>query len=146
MAIASVVAAEVHNIHILASNIEDSPDNTTRFLVLCVEGVGPPPPKQGEDVGDRRDKTFLGFTVNHTQPGALCDSLEVFKEYNLNLTSIASRPSRITPWNYFFFVEFVGNKEDDQVKKALNKMRNYCFGFKVWGSFRDKQKRLQNKT
>lgn len=149
VAIASIVAAEVHNIHILASNIEDSPDNTTRFLVLSVEGVGPPPPKQSpkdDGVSDRRDKTFLGFTVDHTQPGALCDSLKVFKDYGLNLTSIASRPSRVTPWNYIFFVEFVGNKEDKKVKEALNEMRGYCFGYKVWGSFGDKQKGLQNET
>lgn len=153
VAIASRVARDVHGLEMLAENIEDSPDNTTRFLVLSGEGRAPPPlplPREGVygggmnggGDGESRDKTLLGFTIDHTQPGALCDSLKVFKDYGLNLTSIASRPSRVTPWNYIFFVEFIGNKDDDKVKKALREMDDYCLGYRVWGSFRDRQKRL----
>ncbi|KAF8419709.1 Prephenate dehydratase-domain-containing protein [Tirmania nivea] len=149
VAIASKVACEVHGLDILAQNIEDSPDNTTRFLVLSTEGSTkgvPPPSRKGAqgsnyDEGKRRDKTLMGFTIDHTKPGALCDSLKVFKDRGLNLTSIASRPSRVTPWNYIFFVEFVGNKEDGCVKEAVKAMADYCLGYRVWGSFRDERKR-----
>lgn len=147
VAIASRVASEVHGLDILAENIEDSPDNTTRFLVLSTEGVPPPLPRisaQGSihDEAVGRDKTLMGFTIDHTQPGALCDSLKVFKDYGLNLTSIASRPSRVTPWNYIFFVEFIGNKEKECVKKAVKEMADFCLEYRVWGSFRDRQKRV----
>jgi len=138
VAIASRVASEVHGLDILAQNIEDSPDNTTRFLVLSTEGTQ----ESKYDKRERRDKTLMGFTIDHTQPGALCDSLKVFKDHGLNLTSIASRPSRVTPWNYIFFVEFSGNKEEECVKDAVKAMADYCLGNRVWGSFRDKQKRL----
>ncbi|RPB25606.1 PDT-domain-containing protein [Terfezia boudieri ATCC MYA-4762] len=137
VAIASRIASEVHGLDILAPNIEDSPDNTTRFLVLSTGEAQ----ESNYDGGERRDKTLIGFTIDHARPGALCDSLRVFKDHGLNLTSIASRPSRVTPWNYIFFVEFSGHKEEDGVKKAVKEMADYCLGYRVWGSFRDRQKR-----
>lgn len=146
VAIASRVASEVHGLEILARDIEDSPDNTTRFLVLSTGGVPPPPRRSAQgsnyNEGEGGYKTLVGFTIDHTRPGALCDSLKVFKDHGLNLTSIASRPSRVTPWNYIFFVEFVGNKEDDDVKEAVKEMEDYCLKLRVWGSFRDRQKRV----
>ncbi|KAF8469015.1 Prephenate dehydratase-domain-containing protein [Kalaharituber pfeilii] len=138
VAIASKVASEVHRIQVLAANIEDSPDNTTRFLVLSSTVTSSPSAGLGE-----QDKTLLSFTIDHMQPGALCDSLKVFKDFNLNLTSINSRPSRVRPWNYIFFVEFVGHRDDNNVKKALKKLEEFCLSLRVLGSYQVRQKRLR---
>jgi len=132
-AISSRVAAEVHRLKILASNIEDSPDNTTRFFVLSTTRRSPV--SEAPD----SDKTLLSFTIDHEIPGALCDSLKVFKDFNLNLTSIASRPSKILPWNYIFFVEFVGHKEVKEVRLAMGELRKYCLNLRILGSYKDMQ-------
>ena len=137
VAIASRIAADVHNMSVLASNIEDSPDNTTRFLIISATVTSQPtPPDSGH-----RDKTLLSFTLDHQQPGALCDSLQTFKVYGLNLTSISSRPSRVIPWNYIFFVEFEGHKQNTKVKDALYKMEEYCISLRVLGSYRDRSRK-----
>lgn len=134
-AIASKIAADVPGLSILASNIEDSHDNTTRFFVLSATERTPVGPS-GE-----KDKTLLSFTVDHELPGALCDGLRVFKEFKLNLTSIMSRPSRVVKWNYIFFVEFEGHSDTENVRAALRELGTYCSGFRVLGSYRDKQSR-----
>ncbi|KAK6521518.1 prephenate dehydratase [Arthrobotrys conoides] len=129
VAIASSIAVSVHrNLEILAENIEERPDNTTRFLVISKEAVGPSP-IQGSD------KTFMTFTVHHEQPGALCDMLMVFKEFGMNLTSISSRPSLDVAWNYIFLVEFEGHQDAKHVQKALQKMKKYCRSMRVFGSY-----------
>lgn len=136
-AIASKIAADVHDIAVLAENIEDSEDNTTRFLILSSTIKSPP----SSGIGGDKDKTLLSFTIDHELPGALCDSLKVFKDYELNLTSIVSRPSRIIPWNYIFFVEFEGHQDKQEVIEALSKIREYCLDLRVLGSYPDRQKR-----
>ncbi|KAK6506995.1 prephenate dehydratase [Arthrobotrys musiformis] len=129
VAIASSIAASVHQgLQILAENIEERSDNTTRFLVISKETVGPSP-IQGSD------KTFMTFTVHHEQPGALCDMLMVFKEFGMNLTSISSRPSLNVAWNYIFLVEFEGHQDAKHVQKALQKMKKYCRSMRVFGSY-----------
>ncbi|KAK6541692.1 prephenate dehydratase [Orbilia ellipsospora] len=129
VAIASSIAASVHpDLQILASNIEERSDNTTRFLVISKATADP-------SSIENDDKTFMTFTVHHEQPGALCDMLMVFKEFGMNLTSISSRPSLIVPWNYIFLVEFEGHQDASHVKKALHKMNKYCQSMRVFGSY-----------
>ncbi|EPS41191.1 hypothetical protein H072_4928 [Dactylellina haptotyla CBS 200.50] len=129
VAIASSIAASVHpNLSILAKNIEERSDNTTRFLVIS-KSTAEPSTVEGSD------KTFMTFTVHHEQPGALCDMLMVFKEFGMNLTSISSRPSLVVSWNYIFLVEFEGHKDSAHVKKALQKMNKYCRSMRVFGSY-----------
>lgn len=153
-AIASRVAADVHGLKVLARNIEDTADNTTRFFILA-RTPGDTGNGGGEDGGGagggksltkpttsegRRDKTLLCFTCDHEQPGALCDSLKVFKDKGLNLTSITSRPSRRVPWHYIFFVEFVGHEEEEAVQEALKELEQYCSDLRVLGSYEDKSR------
>jgi prephenate dehydratase len=69
--------------------------------------------------------------------------LEVFKKYGLNLTSISSRPSRVKPWNYVFFVEFMGHKDEDKVQEAVEELRKHCLELRVLGSWRDRQRDFQ---
>lgn len=134
-AIASKVAADLPGLRILARDIEDSRDNTTRFFVLSATE------RAQVGTGAEKDKTLLSFTIDHELPGALCDGLRVFKEYGLNLTSIVSRPSRVVKWNYIFFVEFEGHSETENARRALEELKQYCSGLRVLGSYRDKQNR-----
>ncbi|KAI9762350.1 MAG: Polypeptide release factor (eRF1) in translation termination [Chaenotheca gracillima] len=134
-AISSKVAAQVHGLETLAQGIEDREDNTTRFLILRkgmaeLEHVRP----------DEKSKSLVSFTIDHLAPGALAEALLVFKTHKLNLTSINSRPGRVTPWNYIFFVEFSGNGLQS-VDVALNDLSKVATGFRWLGTWRDELKR-----
>jgi chorismate mutase/prephenate dehydratase len=85
------------------------------------------------------DHTLIRFTVDHRQPGALCDGLKVFKIHNLNLSKIDSRPSRQRPWHYVFFVECSGHAKDENVKQAVKEMEQYCLDVSVLGSYPDQR-------
>jgi prephenate dehydratase len=75
--------------------------------------------------------------IDHTQPGALCDVLQAFKHYGLNLTSIVSRPAVEADrlWTYVFFVEFEGHEEDQAVQKVVAEMRTIARELRVLGSY-----------
>jgi prephenate dehydratase len=86
----------------------------------------------------------VSFTVDHRSPGALADVLDCFKRYKLNLTSINSRPSRIIPFQYIFFVEFEGSKLDDlegTVNEALRSLDKVAKSWRWLGSWEDKLRR-----
>ncbi|KAI1432286.1 Prephenate dehydratase-domain-containing protein [Xylaria sp. CBS 124048] len=131
-AISSAVAAKALGLDVLARNIEDRQDNTTRFFVLRrgIDGESPSFPSSSSQPGGAREKenveeedddaqllsstkSLLSFTVPHRSPGALADVLSCFRRGGLNLTSINSRPSLIGPFEYIFFVEFEGHRFRD---------------------------------
>jgi len=123
-AIGSVEAAEIHQLKILARNIEDRHSNTTRFLVLgndCAEPTD-------------NDKTSILFTIKD-EVGALFRMLEPFEKTGVNMTKIESRPSRRKAWDYCFFVDFLGHADEEQAKKALAQLGSRCSSLKVLGSF-----------
>lgn len=113
-AISSSLAGELLGLDFLARDIQDREDNTTRFFILrkrpSPDGHTSLP---NQPVGIPKWKTMVSFDVDHRTSGALADALSVFKTYNLNLTSINSRPSRLELWHYKFLVEFEGRKEAD---------------------------------
>lgn len=123
-AIGSTLAAETYDLKILFANIEDNPNNITRFFVIANEYAKP--------TGD--DKTAMMFTTAH-QPGALADVLDVFRDFGLNLTHIDKRPSRRVNWEYFFFVDCLGHQEDPQVRQAIEAAGKRCLHLTVLGSF-----------
>ena len=123
-AIGSKVAAELYGLKVICENIEDIANNVTRFLVISKIDSKP--------TGD--DKTALLFSTAH-KAGALVDVLDVFRNHGLNLTNIESRPGRKREWEYYFFVDFVGHKNDENVKNALNDSRQHCLQLSVLGSF-----------
>jgi len=123
-AIGSVVAAELYGLKIICENIEDIANNVTRFLVVSREDAKP----TGED------KTAILFSTAH-KAGALADVLEVFKQYNINLTNIESRPSKKRQWEYYFFVDFVGHRTEEHVQKGLEEARKHCLQLSILGSF-----------
>ncbi|KAI1104648.1 PDT-domain-containing protein [Jackrogersella minutella] len=133
-AVSSAAAAKLLGLDVLARDIEDRADNTTRFFVLR-RGSGPTAKelegmlagrRRGADEerdGYSRSKSLASFTVPHRAPGALADVLECFRRARLNLTSINSRPSLAQPFQYVFFVEFEGHRFRDpegRVRDALD--------------------------
>ncbi|KAG9290928.1 hypothetical protein G9A89_011078 [Geosiphon pyriformis] len=123
--ISSIKCAQLYGLNVLYRDIEDAKDNVTRFFILATSSDAP----------TSDDKTFILFTVDHRQPGALCDALKVFKDHNINLTQIDSRPSRQRPWHYVFFVELQGHKDCEDVKSALTELNQFCLDVKVLGSY-----------
>jgi chorismate mutase/prephenate dehydratase len=123
-AIASKLAAEQYDLDILASRIEDSAQNYTRFLVI---GTAEPQPT-------KRDKTSIMFSIKD-RPGALFDVLLPFKKEKLNLTKIESRPTRQKAWEYIFFVDFLGHRSEARVQKALAALERSCVFLKILGSY-----------
>lgn len=146
-AISSKSAASVHDLDVLAEGIEDRDDNTTRFLFLCRAPynkicAGPHVQQERDDVESW--KTLVAFTIDHHTPGALADALMVFKTYNLNLTSINSRPSRISPWHYIFFVEFAGRKAPGghgPVNEAFGQLKAITKDCRWYGSWINRLRR-----
>jgi chorismate mutase/prephenate dehydratase len=123
-AVASREASVRYGLNVLASNIEDSPFNETRFAV-----IGPT-----DSARTGKDKTALMFQISHT-PGALADVLNVFKVNKINLTWIESFPYREAKGQYIFFVDFEGHREDQKIKKALTSLEPICDSVTILGSF-----------
>ncbi len=123
-AVASVEAGRQYDLDVIDANIEDNPNNVTRFAVLGKER----PLRTGDD------KTSLLFQVSH-QPGALADAMTVFKECKLNLTWIESFPSPEAANEYLFFVELTGHRDDEQVAKAIQKLAEKSQRLSILGSY-----------
>jgi len=123
-AIGSKIAAEIYGLKIVCENIEDIANNVTRFLVLSREDARP----TGED------KTAILFSTGH-KAGALSDVLDVFKKFEINLTNIESRPSKKRQWEYYFFVDFLGHRTDENVQKGMDEARKHCLQLSSLGSF-----------
>jgi len=123
-AIASLLASKVYGLKVLASGIQDSAHNITRFLVV------------GRNVPGRtgHDKTSLFFSIKD-RVGALYEMLIPFRKYGVNLTKIESRPSKKKAWDYYFFVDILGHQNDDKVRKALKELDAKCNYLKVLGSY-----------
>jgi prephenate dehydratase len=143
VAIASSLAAKMHGLAAFAEGIEDSEDNTTRFLVLkrrAMEATHEIEVSTNHN-NSPSTKNLVSFTVDHRSPGALADVLDCFRRHQLNLTSINSRPSRLRPFQYIFFVEFRGSQVNDQVatvKGALDDLSKVARRWRWLGSWEDK--------
>jgi chorismate mutase / prephenate dehydratase len=123
-AIGSKQAADLYELHVLFENIEDNPDNITRFFVISREAAK----KSGDD------KTAVMFTTAH-KPGALAEVLDVFKENGINLTDIEKRPSKKVNWEYYFFIDAQGHQDEPNMQKAIAEARQHCLQLTVLGSY-----------
>jgi len=123
-AVGSASLAPVHGLRVLADRIEDYAHNATRFFVLSAH--------MSEPTGD--DKTAVLCSVRD-KVGALHDLLAPFKEHGINMTKIESFPSPNAPWQYYFFVDFLGHPEREDTHRALQDMEAECVSFKVLGAF-----------
>jgi len=125
-AIASDTAAEIYGLDVLAPKIEDSQDNTTRFLVLGRKLLRP----------SGADKTTLLLSPDDGDAsGALLRLLEPLATHGVNMTRIESRPSRKRKWHYVFFIDVEGHAEDAKVSKALAALEKRASLFRVLGSY-----------
>ena len=125
-ALAGPAAAELYQLNVLFSDVEDHEDNTTRFLVIGRD-LFPPSGK---------DKTSLLISATSTEgPGVLLHLLEPLAKHGINMTRIESRPSRRRKWDYVFFVDIDGHAEDPAVSRALEEMRKHTDLFRVLGAY-----------
>lgn len=123
-AVTSHASAEIYGLNVLATNIEDSRQNYTRFFVIG-ERDNPP---------TGRDKTSIICAVRD-KPGALYDLLGPFDQAGINMTKIESRPDKKKMWEYNFFIDFIGHRENTIVKSAVEKMKEDLIFLKVLGSY-----------
>lgn len=125
-AIAGDAAAEVYGLDKLVADIEDRPDNTTRFLVVGRKLF----PASGDD------KTSLLLSSSKGEDaGALHRLLAPLAKHKVNMTRIESRPSRKRKWHYVFFVDVDGHAEERHVAQALAQLRRQADLFRVLGSY-----------
>jgi len=123
-AIASARAAELYGMKILAREIEDTSSNFTRFFILSKQDSPP----------SGNDKTSVVFSLKH-KPGTLHEALKGFAIRNINLTKIESRPTRQKPWEYNFYLDFEGHRDDKASREALEGLDQNSRFMKVLGSY-----------
>lgn len=123
-AVAGAMASQLYGIPTVVENIGDWKENLTRFLVFSTHPTAPS--------GD--DKTSLVFSIRD-KVGALYEILKPFGDAGINLTKIESRPSKKKAWDYVFFIDFDGHKDDPDVRDALWSLEKMCMFIKVLGSY-----------
>jgi len=123
-AVASTRAAEIYDMKILTREIEDNPNNFTRFFVLS----------KHDSVPTGKDKTSIVFSVKH-KPGALYSVLKEFADSKINLTKIESRPTRQKAWEYNFYLDFEGHRQDKIVRETMERLEQYSLFLKTLGSY-----------
>ncbi len=123
-AIAGEIAAEIYGLQVVSRQIEDESDNTTRFIVVGREDIGP----------SGNDKTSIVVST-HNQPGALYKLLEPFHRHGVSLTSIETRPSRMGMWSYVFFIDFEGHSEDELIQRVLGEIDRDALEVRLLGSY-----------
>jgi chorismate mutase/prephenate dehydratase len=123
-AIASDLASEVYGLRAIEANIEDQSNNTTRFFVIGKQSALP----SGED------KTSIVCSVKD-EVGILHRMLDPFARGKINLTKIESRPLKNKPWEYFFFLDFVGHVQERRIQRLLRQLEDCCVFVKVLGSY-----------
>ena len=127
-AIASKRAAQLYDMEILDEGIEDKKNNYTRFLVLSSK-------KARSDSKAGHYKTSVIFSVKHV-PGALFGIIGEFAIRRINLTKVESRPTKETPWEYNFYVDFEGHAQDKAVQDAFKSIKPKTSYIKILGSYR----------
>ena len=123
-AIAARTTAALYGLEVLAENIEDDPENTTRFLVIGKQKVR----------ATGHDKTSIMVSADN-RPGALMRLIAPFSKHGISMTRIESRPSRRSPWDYNFFIDFEGHEEDTRVRAVLDEVEKQARLFRVLGAY-----------
>ena len=124
MAIAGEAAAELYGLNILSANIEDDPNNTTRFLVICQHDAGP----------SGKDKTSIVCSTPN-RAGAMHKLLQPLADFGVSMTKLQSRPARSGLWEYVYYIDFEGHQNDAPVASALKALGDSASFVKVLGSY-----------
>lgn len=123
-AIGSEKTAQIYNLNILQCNINDDPDNKTRFALIG----------DFETPKTQRDVTTLAFSTEN-KPGALLEILQIFHNYKINLSYIDSRPSKVKFGEYTFFVDFDGHISDEIIQTAIREIQAHTHYYRLVGSY-----------
>ena len=123
-AIAGEVAGDSYGLSVLHRNIEDFTDNTTRFLVIGDQNVGP----------SGHDKTSI-LVSTRDEPGALYKVLEPFHRSGISLSRIETRPARSSNWSYVFFIDFDGHQSSTEIASVLEVVRSVALEVRSLGSY-----------
>jgi chorismate mutase/prephenate dehydratase len=125
-AVASHLASEIYGLPVMRERIQDHPENFTRFVIVSTADAA----RTGND------KTSIAFSLRDAHGrGALLRVLTVFDESEINITRIESRPSRDKPWDYVFFAELEGHRDDAHVIRGVERLRATCPMVKHLGSY-----------
>jgi len=123
-AIASAAAANLYGLQVVAQRIEDNHHNTTRFLVIGQTRAKP----------SGHDRTSLLLTIRD-EPGILARMLEPFRNHDINLMKIESRPVKNSAFSYVFFLDAEGHCDDPPLAAAIQALRPFCAQLKILGSY-----------
>jgi len=123
-AIGPALAGELNELPVLRAKIQDQPDNRTRFVVIGRLETRP----------SGADKTSLLFSVPH-KSGALYSALAVLSNHEINMTFIQSHPTKQTQWEYMFFVDVQGHRDDPRLAEALKELRDHTLVLRLLGSY-----------
>jgi chorismate mutase/prephenate dehydratase len=123
-AIAGEMASQLYDLEIIEEKIEDSPDNSTRFLIIGSQQVD----------SSGGDKTSLVVSMRN-EPGALYHLLKPFNDFGVDMTRLESRPSPSGNWTYVFFIDFVGHLSNPNVQEAIDAIKHTAVEVKVLGSY-----------
>ena len=128
-AIASSLAGEIYDVPVLFRGIQDQAENITRFLVIA---------RKSGPIGNGAvpQRTSIVFSLKD-KIGALQSALELFSNRGVNLCKIESRPSRLKPWDYFFFIDCIGHFEDELISESFSELKDICSVAKWLGSYPD---------
>ena len=124
-AIASRRAAEVYGLAVLAEGLEDNPENYTRFLLLSAGETGRP---------EGASKTSLAFSLRN-KPAALFEALRPFAERGIDLTKIESRPIQGRPWEYMYYIDFLGSPDQAPGRAALEDLKSQALSLHLLGVY-----------
>jgi chorismate mutase / prephenate dehydratase len=127
-AIAGQMAAEVYGLKVVDKNIQDRPENHTRFLVVSKDKA-----KRA-----KKNKTSLMFSITD-ESGSLLKTLQLFAKNKINLSKIQSRPLRNRPWEYLFYVDFIGHVDDKTVQHVLKVLGKQTLFLRVLGSYPEQE-------
>lgn len=123
-AIASKRAAEVYGLEVIKEKINDIADNYTKFIIIG----------KNIEISKKCNQVSILFSIEH-KVGSLYDMLKNFEEHNINMIKIESRPDKSTPWEYLFYVDFEGNLEEINIKKALGLVKEKSRYYKLLGCY-----------
>ncbi|MGH8744816.1 MAG: prephenate dehydratase, partial [Burkholderiales bacterium] len=124
VAIAGEMAAERYRLNLVAKNIEDEPNNTTRFWILGAHDAEP----------SGKDKTSMVMSSKNV-PGAVHQLLTPLAHHGVSMSKLESRPSRTGMWEYVFFVDIEGHQREENVAKALGELAGKAAFLKILGSY-----------